>query len=126
MVLPGSRNSSDRVVVDRPIPMGVVRRRGHIAMSFPPSVVRLGVSTVDDGQSRFVVAGADYLGHVTEFSEHVLDVPHQHGQSGGHLREPRLQPLVAGLYTLQNARRGGGGSREKVLRQTLPQGGLIV
>src|SRR3989442_15542121 len=68
LVLPGSRHSSDRVVVDRPIPMGLVRRRGHIAMSFPPSVVRLGVSTVDDGESRFVVAGADYLGLWTGLS----------------------------------------------------------
>src|SRR2546426_4406172 len=125
LALPGSRHSSDRVVVDRPIPMGLVRGPGHIAMSFPPSVVRLGVATVDDGQSRFVVTGADDLGHVTEFSEHVLDVPHQHGQSGGHLREPRLQPLVAGLYTLENARRGGGCHAEELFEEPLPKGGPI-
>src|SRR2546427_7159091 len=95
-------------------------------MSFPPSVVRLGVSTVDDGESRSVVAGADYLGHVTELSEHVLDVPHQDRQSGGHLREPRLQALVAGLHTLENSRRGGAGHGEEPLEQPLPKGSLIV
>src|SRR3989449_9017907 len=109
LVLTGSLHSLSRVGADRPTPMGLVRRRGHIAMSFPPSVVRLGVSTVDDGQSRFVVAGADDLGHVTELTQHVLHVPHEHRQSGGHLREPRLQPLVAGLHTPENACRGGAG-----------------
>src|SRR3989442_13855389 len=68
LVIPGSRHSSDRVVVDRPIPMGLVRRRGHIAMSFPPSVVRLGVSTVDVGEARSVVGGSDYLGLWTGLS----------------------------------------------------------
>src|SRR2546430_12696805 len=91
-------------------------------MSFPPSVVRLGVSTVDDGQSRFVVAGADYLGHVTELAQHVLHVPHQHRQSGGHLREPRLQALVAGLHAPENARRGGARYTLKALGPPPPPG----
>src|SRR3989442_5230347 len=95
-------------------------------MSFPPSVVRLGVSTVDDGQSRSVVAGADYLGHVTELTQHVLHVPHQHRQSGGHLREPRLQALVAGLHAPENARRGGACPNEELLGHPPPQSGPLV
>jgi len=48
-------------------------------MALSPSVVRLGISTVEGYQSILVVSGHDHSGHVTEISEHMLDVPRQHG-----------------------------------------------
>src|SRR5207249_3416348 len=51
--------SADRIVVDRPIPTGLDRRRRDVAVALPPSDVGLGLSMVDRGEPLLVVAGDD-------------------------------------------------------------------
>src|SRR5438093_3802538 len=118
--------SADRIVGDGPIPTGLDRRSRDVAVALPPSDVGLGLTMVDRGEPLLVVAGDDHAAHVTQVADHMLDVAHQHREARGDFREPRLQPLVAGLHALEDPRRGRAGHVEQLLQLPLPEGGLIV
>src|SRR5947208_16691604 len=76
--------SADRIVVDRPIPTGLDRRRRDIAVALPPSDVGLGLSMVDRGEPLLDVAGVDHAAHVTEIAYHMLVIALPHREARGH------------------------------------------
>src|SRR2546427_12990782 len=76
---PAVAESLHRIVADRPISKALRSGPYQVAVALSPSVVRLGISTVEGCEGLLFVSGDDHSGHVTEISEHMLDVPRQHG-----------------------------------------------